>query len=303
MLSAMNILPMVGADQLAKLRDGIIAAGSISYLSGFLVVASYSAWKGFGLTKVLDSQYIVAGLLPALVVFVTVQLLRASKRTADGMRVAILESYTKRKLQDDGRGADGLSRWTKAFGLLGIVGNNLIKSWLYRISFGVFFISIIVANAEHLVDNATIRNIFFGVGLFAFIALSVASVAIGVALINLVNDLHGEPPRTLAVARTAWKIYLVPLPLLLGGSLFTMAYLYVTAIFPLMPIEFGGAAPRCVLLAAKTGFLGDAKDQPLTLHKLTLELPSDPYVFSDADKHIWQIARDQVLAMRSCEPG
>lgn len=292
----MAFIPMVGTDQLAKLRDGIITAGTVTYLSGFLVVASYSTWKGFGLTKVLDSQYIVAGLFPAVVLFVTLQLLWASKQVVDKLRVSILDSYTRGKLQLDSKRASRFRYW-----LLPLRATNVIsEARLFKISRWVFFtaagLSILPAVAGYTVENVT-----FGLSLVGLIAMSMLSVGLGIALINLVNDLKAEPASAITATRAFSIFYILPALALLAAALAAIALIYVREIFPRMPIEFGGAAPRCVVLTVKTN-LFEGKDEAAAPRKLQLELPSDPYVFSDDSKHIWQIARDQVLAMRSCTP-
>ena len=47
------MFPLLDATRLAKFRDWIIVAGGLSYLLGFLVVASYSTWQGLGIIKAL----------------------------------------------------------------------------------------------------------------------------------------------------------------------------------------------------------------------------------------------------------
>ncbi|WP_422003466.1 hypothetical protein [Reyranella sp.] len=303
----MTLLGVVGTDRLAKLRDGIIAAGTITYLTGFLVVASYSTWQGFGLTKVLDAQYIVAGLLPALMLFVTFQLLWAAKRTVDGLRVDVLDVYSKSVLQLAAGGPTWRLRLADAMLPLLAVTWVLLRTWLFRLSLGVFIGGLYASQIDALVTRSRYQEITFGMGFVAFIALSVAGVALGFGLLNLVKDLKAGPSTGVSVARWAAMIYLLPIPLILGIALIALAQVYVTRIFPLVPIEFGGAAPRCVLVAAKenTWLTRKAADKKegVTLVPLTLQLPSDPYVFTDDDNHIWQIARDQVLAMRNCQPA
>jgi hypothetical protein len=81
---------------------------------------------------------------------------------------------------------------------------------------------------------------------------------------------------------------------------------YVKNIYPKIPTEFGGPASTCVRVVFKDPRIGNAigtapagANEP-QLHKMTLELAGDPYVLSTPNG-IWQIARDEVRAMVTCD--
>ena len=56
--------------RLGELRDGILVAGMVLYVLGYVVWSSFAAMRGLGLLPALDAQYLAAGVAPALLVFV-----------------------------------------------------------------------------------------------------------------------------------------------------------------------------------------------------------------------------------------
>jgi hypothetical protein len=56
------------AKTLGELRDAVLVLVSVAYLLGFLSWAFYAARNDLGLVRALDAQYLVAGVLPAIVV-------------------------------------------------------------------------------------------------------------------------------------------------------------------------------------------------------------------------------------------
>ena len=62
--------------QLGVYRDSFLVTASVVYLLGYVSWAHYAATNGLGMVPVLDAQYLVAGLIPALIAIITVRLVR-----------------------------------------------------------------------------------------------------------------------------------------------------------------------------------------------------------------------------------
>jgi hypothetical protein len=68
--------------QLGAYRDAVLVSVSLVYLLGYLSWAFYAGTYGLGMVPVLDAQYLVAGLVPTLIVVVAIMLVALQWRFA-----------------------------------------------------------------------------------------------------------------------------------------------------------------------------------------------------------------------------
>jgi hypothetical protein len=66
-------------EKIGKLRDGLLVAGGLLYVLGY-AVWSLNAWRqGLGILPALESQYLVAGIVPALIIYAAILIARLNR--------------------------------------------------------------------------------------------------------------------------------------------------------------------------------------------------------------------------------
>lgn len=297
------------ANRLAKLRDWIIVAATFNYLVGFLVVASYSSWRGLGIIKALDAQYIVAGLFPMAILLSTYVLLASTKVQIDRLRDTILVAHTRRRNEIRAHRA----RYGRGFS----VGKYLPRFrfmvnpaarifWRAKVFQG-YFVALLI-----MLPLGGIESLHPYIGGVYFICLLNIVFGFQLALFNLWTDLQPAQLRFGVAQRIGSIAGMVFVALQILFVIGAACVFYVTSLYPMIPMEFGGAANKCVKVVFKDPQVGEAVrgTMPARLDppqdrgiRMTLEMAGDPFVLS-SQSGIWQIARDEIRAMGTCpEPA
>ena len=73
---------------LGSIRDGLLVVVGMAYVLGFLTISYYAHQHDLGLLPLLDAQYFLAGLLPALLIALAVWYWRALPRLTLAIRKA-----------------------------------------------------------------------------------------------------------------------------------------------------------------------------------------------------------------------
>lgn len=202
---------------LAKLRDGLLVTAVIVYILGYLVW-SLNAWvKNLGLLPALDFQYFVAGIFPALLIWLVYIGVR------NGTRLA--ENLTK-WLGPDVKGGLRYLKWFTRF-----------INWLFWWALGV---KIILQKTEEL-----------GIAVDVFSGIQV-DFGIRTILVIVVFTLVMLPFYfTTTLTRFSGLQNLLYWYFVLTGVCVVGLGFYTFAIYPQLPQALGGLRPRCVYLDIK----------------------------------------------------
>ncbi len=91
--------PVGWLEWLGKRRDGFLVAGASIYGLGY-AVWTYNAWdQGLGLLPAIESQYFLAGTVPALIVFGCWQAIVFAKRRNEEVVTWFVKKYPDRTRQ------------------------------------------------------------------------------------------------------------------------------------------------------------------------------------------------------------
>jgi hypothetical protein len=306
------MFPLLDATRLAKFRDWIIVAGGLSYLLGFLVVASYSTWQGLGIIKALDTQYIVAGLLPSALIAVAYMVAKSLKGVADAHSRDIQDAFFRAGLmtaiaRHDPKGDPPASGLSTLRGLWSVF-RPLWGSVIVRVLVFGALLQVTTLLTPLLYDR--VDDVFLAglqVQQFASVTcLFLLMIVFYLVLLNFASAGQLPATRGRGLVRPMILTMLVFFGCFPVAVAVVMVVGYVKNIYPKIPTEFGGPASTCVRVVFKDPRIGNAigtapagANEP-QLHKMTLELAGDPYVLSTPNG-IWQIARDEVRAMVTCD--
>jgi hypothetical protein len=297
--------------RLAKLRDWVIGAAA-NYLVGHVVVATYAVRNDFGIIKALDTQYIVAGLVPTFVLCLTSFAWLAGNQR--GEKVAeVVSTQVQNALLRGEVPPSWIFRFLyrkKRASLFWI--SRVRRKYLLR-HVGPFYllaVALIAVAALLASEWQQLVPLVFVAALVAMLALIYAS-RVGNVIDRRIFQLEEVRPLfPIYGALTRWfsqtiaaavfmGIYMVPL-------YFAFFFLYVDHVLPAIPLEFGGAAKRCVAVVLKdpaTGKVIGGDAQPPGAIDMILELSGDRYVLSterDGKRRIWLVPRDGVVTMGTC---
>lgn len=214
---------------LAKLRDGLLVTAVIVYILGYLVW-SLNAWvNNLGLLPALDFQYFVAGIFPALLIWLVYI------GVGNGRRLS--KNFTKWFDPD----AKGKVRYLRRFMRL----INHLFWWTLGVKIILQQIEEIgIANVDifsGIQVDISIRTILF-IAVFVLVMLPFYFVT------GLTKFSHLE---------SLLYCYVV----LIGAFVVGLGF-YTFAIYPQLPQALGGLRPRCVYLDVKKGEMsnGTLKD-------------------------------------------
>lgn len=287
---------------LAQLRDGFLIGAGVVYLLGY-VVWSWNAYQNdLGLLPALEAQYFVAGIPPALILvalyFALPAVIRFSNALPSWFNPKVAKSASLRR-----RVVDGIlgGSFVLVIGLAAVLSEDqltwAIVAWLLA---GMFLLPLSLAADEANQPNATPRT-------------TAPRSKLG-RLWSMVSERRDQIARLIPRwLRTFYFCYIVT-ALAAGGI-----SLYVRIGYVNLPQEFGGLRPRCAYL--------DIEHEQVSAETLSEIAPHDArgpdagvirsskveVLFSGggmllvrpgenmADRRVYEIGRDTVQAISSCD--
>jgi hypothetical protein len=292
---------VIGLVRVGKLRDGLLVAGGLLYILGYIVWSVNAQINGLGLLPALEFQYLVAGIIPALIIGLAALFIRILLRT----------SRLERSVRADEGGAKSAlkskkSKWTA----------------LAIILISVTLCAMVIASVYIIYTR---RSLPTPSGGWAKLLKTVAAIIPG-ALGALSGLLQATlKARTGGVAeafddieRSYRKILLVGFSA--AGSL-VFLLLWTLWVYPKVPQALGGVKPRCAQLdlvekdistdtikavapgaqTEKTSPAPEAGDIIVRSDQVFILFSGSDYVLiKNAQGRVYELKKDVVHAVTAC---
>lgn len=217
---------------ISGIRDGVLVVASILYVFGYFAWSIYAYQNNLGLLPILESQYLIAGIVPALIVLLLCSVIRGIIR---------FRQRTQRWL------AQAEAEWELT------LRDTLVA--IFHLSFFVFFVSGVFASFETALSIQAERVVHYSayaMALFAFFLPPLPSdkdkVTVGRIFREIASIIRmdGGPGHAFRKLMNAYSTILVMFVVFLL-SVAALRY-FVETVYPSIPQEFGGSQPRCARL-------------------------------------------------------
>lgn len=235
--------------QFGELRDSLLVLIGGLYILGYIVRSINGLKNNLGFLPAFESQYLIAGIVPAIVILVFYLLILGTWRIKIEFSnwidsgsykiiipLLIIAAYliSMGQIVHLSRGSGNFSTAAMNFGL--------VSSYLLV---GMIFIKFsAIKNAwENLLDK---KHSWFSKIYFLIILIITAPYYLFITIIDRIISGTGEQIKEFIDPLTVFTIIFI--------ALYTVAGLeyFVSNIYPQIPQEFGGARPRCALLDVKS---------------------------------------------------